>query len=199
MESADADLATTNPSAKFLSKVPAGIDIKNTVKALLARYYNIQSMITGTYNSTAGNKAMTFAAAASLTIKSEFRFTAAKPNPLGEWNFTVNVFGPIDSTLGLKNGPAPVPACLQNHEYVSISADGANLLFRLKAFALKYYSIISCLFARRNEFDSGGETMPARAYLAQSKTALDLVRTKNNRYFRSRCCTTCLQRSFNCC
>ncbi len=69
LESVDADLATTTPSAKFLSKVPAGIDIKNTVKALLARYYNIQSMITGTYNATSGNKALTFAAAASLTSK----------------------------------------------------------------------------------------------------------------------------------
>ena len=50
LESADADLTTTTPSAKFISRVPAGIDVKNTVKALLARYYNIHSMMTGTYN-----------------------------------------------------------------------------------------------------------------------------------------------------
>ena len=60
--------------------------MKNTVKALLARYYNIQSMITGTYNAASGNKALTFAAAASLTIKSEFRFTTTTTNPLGEQN-----------------------------------------------------------------------------------------------------------------
>ena len=65
----------TTPSAKFLSKVPAGIDIKNTVKALLARYYNMHSMATGTYNGCSGNKAITNAQAASLTVKSEFRFT----------------------------------------------------------------------------------------------------------------------------
>ena len=115
LESADADLTTTAPSTKFLGKVPAGIDIKNTVKALLARYYNIQSMITGTYNATSGNKALAFAGVASQTIKSEFRFTATTTNPLGELNFTKNVFGAIDSTLGLKNGLAPVPAGKTGH------------------------------------------------------------------------------------
>jgi hypothetical protein len=176
LESADADLATTNPSAKFLSKVPAGIDIKNTVKALLARYYNIQSMITGTYNSTAGNKALAFAAAASLTVKSEFRFTAATPNPLGEWNFTVNVFGAIDSTLGLKNGLAPVPAATDPRVGFYISRTGPTT-FPLKAFALNTTAsypvylpgemslIIAENYARQSQFP-------------QSKIALDAVRTK---------------------
>ena len=176
LESVDADLATTSPSTKFLSKIPAGIDIKNTVKALLARYYNIQSMITGTYNATSGAKAITFASAASQTIKSEFRFTAATPNPLGEWNFTKNVFGAIDSTLGLRNGLAPVPASSDPRIGFYISKQDA-VTYPLKAFALNTTAsypvylpgemslIIAENYARQSSF-------------AQSKTALDVVRTK---------------------
>ena len=176
LESADADLATTIPSAKFYGKVPAGIDLKNTVKALLARYYNIQSMITGTYNATSGNKALTFAAAASQTIKSEFRFTATTTNPIGEQNFGNNVFGAIDSTLGLKNGLAPVPAATDPRVGFYIrKVDAVN--YPLKAFALNTTAsypvylpgemnlIIAENYARQN-------------LGAQSKTALDAVRTK---------------------
>jgi hypothetical protein len=176
LESADADLATTTPSAKFYTKIPAGIDIKNTVKALLARYYNIQSMITGTYNATSGNKALTYAAAASLTVKSEFRFTATTTNPLGEQNVSVNVFGAIDSTLGLKNGLAPVPAATDPRVGFYISKLNATT-YPLKGFALDRTTsypvylpgemslIIAENYARQNSF-------------TQSKTALDAVRTK---------------------
>jgi len=176
LESVDADLATTTPSTKFISKIPAGIDIKNTVKALLARYYNIQSMITGTYNSASGNKALTYAAAASQTIKSEFRFTATTTNPIGEQNFGNNVFGAIDSTLGLKNGLAPSPAATDPRVGFYISKTNATN-YPLKAFFLNTTSsypvylpgemnlIIAENYARQNLF-------------AQSKTALDAVRTK---------------------
>jgi hypothetical protein len=176
LESADADLATTTPSSKFISKIPAGIDIKNTVKALLARYYNIQSMITGTYNSTSGNKALTYAAAASQTVKSEFRFSTTTTNPVGEQNVSVNVFGAIDSTLGLKNGLAPVPASTDPRVGFYISKLNATT-YPLKGFALDRTTsypvylpgemslIIAENYARQNSF-------------AQSKTSLDAVRTK---------------------
>lgn len=178
LESADADLATTSPSAKFISRVPAGIDVKNTIKALLARYYNIHSMMTGTYNNVSGNKAISFATAASSSVKSEFRFSAATPNPLGEWNLTVNVFGAIDSTLGLRNGLAPVPASSDPRIGFYISRTGPTT-FPLKAFALNLTAsypvylpgemslIIAENHARQNSF-------PA------SKTALDAVLTKTN-------------------
>lgn len=135
LESADTDLNTTAISAKFLAKVPAGINPKNTIKALLARYYNIQSMITGTYNATDGNKAISFAQAASLTVKSEFRFSTATPNPIGDLAATVNVFGAIDSTLGLRNGLAPVPANTDPRVGFYISQTTATT-YPLKAFAL---------------------------------------------------------------
>ena len=175
LESVDADLATLTPSAKFLSKVPAGIDIKNTVKALLARYYNMQSMVTGTYNAASGNKAITFAQAASISIKSEFRFTATTTNPLGEQNFTQNVYGAIDSTLGLKNGLAPVPAATDPRIGFYISKVGG--IYPMKGFAAitttsypvylpgEMYLIIAENQARQSAF-------------ALAKTALDAVRTK---------------------
>ena len=176
LESADADLTTTSPSTKFISKVPAGIDVKNTVKALLARYYNIQSMISGTYNSTSGNKALTYAAAASLTVKSEFRFTATTTNPIGEQNFGNNVFGAIDSTLGLKNGLAPSPAATDPRVGFYISRINATN-YPLKAFFLNttasypvYLPGEMSLIIAENHARQG--TFP------QSKAALDVVRTK---------------------
>jgi len=176
LESADADLATTAPSAKFLTRVPAGIDIKNTVKALLARYYNIQSMISGTYSAASGAKALTYAAAASQTIKSEFRFTTTTTNPIGETNFTVNVFGAIDSTLGLKNGLAPVPAASDPRIGFYISKTGPTT-YPLKAFFLNTtapYPVY--LPAEMNLIIA--ENYARQSMFAQSKTALDAVRTK---------------------
>jgi starch-binding outer membrane protein, SusD/RagB family len=180
LESVDTDLATTNPSAKFLSKVPAGIDAKNTVKALLARYYNMHSMATGTYNAVSGNKAITFAGAASTTIKSEFRFSAATPNPLGEQNVTVNVYGAIDSTLGLRNGLAPVPAATDPRIGFYISKVGG--IYPMKGFAAilttsypvylpgEMSLIIAENYARQSNFTA-------------AKTALDIVRTKTTDAF----------------
>ena len=181
LESVDADLTTTNPSAKFLTKIPPGIDIKNTVKALLARYYNIQSMITGTYNAASGNKAVTFAAAASQTIKSEFRFTATTTNPLGEWNFTVNVFGAIDSTLGLKNGLAPIPAATDPRIGFYISRTGPTT-FPLKAFALNTTAPYPVYLPGEMSLIAA-ENFARQALFAQSKTALDIVRTKTTDIF----------------
>jgi starch-binding outer membrane protein, SusD/RagB family len=175
LESADADLTTLTPSAKFLSKVPAGIDIKNTVKALLARYYNIHSMVTGTYNAASGNKAITFAQAASLTVKSEFRFTTTTTNPLGELNFTQNVYGAIDSTLGLKNGLAPVPAATDPRIGFYISKVGG--IYPMKGFAAittTFYPVylpgeMSLIIA---------ENLARQGSFGLSKAALDIVRTK---------------------
>lgn len=176
LESADADLATTNPSTKFLSKVPAGIDIKNTVKALLARYYNIQSMITGTYNSTIGNKAMAAAAAASQVIKSEFRFTATTTNPIGEQAATINVFGAIDSTLGLRNGLAPVPAASDPRVGFYISRTNATT-FPLKGFFMNTTSFYPVYLPGEMTLIVA-ENLARQSQFGPSKTALDAVRTK---------------------
>lgn len=175
LESVDADLATLTPSAKFLSKVPAGIDIKNTVKALLARYYNMQSMVTGTYNATSGNKAITFAQAASLTVKSEFRFTTTTTNPLGELNFTQNVYGAIDSTLGLKNGLAPAPAATDPRIGFYISKVGG--IYPMKGFAAITTTSYPVYLPGEMSLIIA-ENLARQGSFGPSKAALDIVRTK---------------------
>jgi starch-binding outer membrane protein, SusD/RagB family len=175
LESVDADLATTTPSAKFISKVPAGIDMKNTVKALLARYYNMHSMATGTYNATSGNKAITNAQAASLIVKSEFRFTATTTNPLGEQNVTQNVYGAIDSTLGLRNGLAPVPAATDPRIGFYISRVGG--IYPMKGFA----AVLTTSFPVYLPGEMSlivAENLARQGSFGPSKTALDIVRTK---------------------
>jgi hypothetical protein len=182
LESADADLAATAPSTKFNSKVPIrspgvpAIDMKNTVKALLARYYNIQSMITGTYDAAAGNKAIAFAAAASLVLKSEFTFSTVTTNPLGEWNATVNVFGAIDSTLGLRNGLAPVPAATDPRVAYYISRTGPTT-YPLKAFALNTTAVYP-VYLPGEMLLIQAENYARQSLFPQAKTALDAVRTK---------------------
>jgi starch-binding outer membrane protein, SusD/RagB family len=175
LESVDTDLAATNPSARVTSKVPAGIDVKNTVKALLARYYNMLSMATGTYNSVSGNKAIAFANAASLTVKSEFRFSAATPNPLGEQNLTVNVYGAIDSTLGLRNGLAPVPASSDPRIGYYISKVGGN--YPIKGFAAILTTSYPVYLPGEMSLIAA-ENYARQANFASAKTALDVVRTK---------------------
>jgi hypothetical protein len=182
LESVDVDLATTNPSAKFLSRVPAGIDAKNTVKALLARYYNMLSMVTGTYNATAGNKAIANAAAVNLSVKSEFRFSTLTLSAFGDNAAGGNVFAAVDSTLGLKNGLAPVPAVTDPRVGFYIRNVGGNLL--MKGFGLtSTTSMPVYLPGEMNLIIAECNARVGSASLAASKTALDAVRTKTTDAF----------------
>jgi hypothetical protein len=182
LESADADLASTNPSAKFLSRVPAGIDAKNTVKALLARYYNILSMVTGTYNPTAGAKAIANASAVSLAVKSEFRFSALTISSFGDLAAGGNVFAAVDSSLGLKNGLAPVPAATDPRVGFYIRNVGGNLL--MKGFGLNSTTSMPVyLPGEMNLIIAECNARAGGAGLTASKTALDAVRTKTTDAF----------------
>ena len=80
-------------SASFISSVPTGIDISNTLNALKARY----SLFAGLYA-----QALTSANAVDLTKKSTFNFDALSLNPVYEVSTsTNNVVQVKDSTLGL--------------------------------------------------------------------------------------------------
>ena len=80
-------------SASFITNVPAGIDIINTLSALKARY----SLYAGLYT-----QALTAANAVDLTKKSTFNYDATSLNPLFEIaTSTNNVVQVKDSTLGL--------------------------------------------------------------------------------------------------
>lgn len=110
LEAVDGELQAGTVSAKFSSRVPAGIDLKNTVKALLARYYSMLSKLPGAaYDDAAGSKALAAANAVTLTAKSVFNFQEASNtiNPVAEQILTVNVYGVTDSALGLRNGLQP--------------------------------------------------------------------------------------------
>jgi starch-binding outer membrane protein, SusD/RagB family len=86
-------------SSSFISSVPAGIDIVNTLNALKARY----SLYAGLYT-----QALAAANAVTLSIKSTFNFDALSLNPIFEVaTSTNNVVQPKDSTLGLVPALSP--------------------------------------------------------------------------------------------
>jgi hypothetical protein len=86
-------------SAKFLTNIPVGIDIPNTLLALKARY----ALYLGNYD-----LALATANSVDLTKKSVFNFDPVFLNPIFETaTSTNNVFQPIDSTLGLPVGIQP--------------------------------------------------------------------------------------------
>ena len=112
-------------SAAFLTDIPAGVDIVNTLNALKARY----SLFAGNYAA-----ALAAANAVDLTKKSTLNFEAANPNPI--YNFvtsTNNVYQPVDSTLGLAGTLAPDLADKRIPFYTLINAT-INPRFRLNGF-----------------------------------------------------------------
>ena len=102
LEAAAAQLTTAPVSAEFNSKIIPGIDLPNTVQALIARY----SLMAGDYD-----KALAAAARVDLTRRSVFNFDALTRNPLFDTAFSNrNLFEPTDANLGLSGALAPDPA-----------------------------------------------------------------------------------------
>ncbi len=99
LETAATLVGTTPPSAAFLGRVPAGIDIPNTIQALIARY----ALFVGDYD-----KAIAAAGRVNLTVKSSFSFDDNTRNPVFESAFSnVNVFAPTNANLGLSGSLIP--------------------------------------------------------------------------------------------
>jgi hypothetical protein len=93
IDNALAAISANAISASFISSVPAGIDILNTLNAIKARY----SLYAGLYT-----QALATANLVDLSKKSTFNFDALSLNPLFEVaTSTNNVVQPRDSTLGL--------------------------------------------------------------------------------------------------
>ena len=122
-----------NPvSADFLSKIPAGIEIPNTVQALRARYHGF-----------AGNHAAALQAAnaVNLTVKSEMRFDAITPNPIFNVSTsTNNVFQVRDSTMGLPVGLRPDAADRRVPFHMSINTAAAPR-WRINGFGAALTSV----------------------------------------------------------
>jgi hypothetical protein len=99
LEEAAATLAATPVSADFNAKIVPGIDLPNTLQALIARY----SLFAGDYD-----KALAAAGRVDLTKRSVFNFDDNTRNPLYEVAFgNRNVFEPANAALGLAGELAP--------------------------------------------------------------------------------------------
>jgi len=123
----DKALAAINSAAispAFLSNIPLGIDILNTLNALKARY----SLFAGNFA-----QALTFANAVDLTKKSTLNYDAINLNPIFETvTSTNNVYTVIDSVMGLPVGVQPNPADQRVPFYISTNATAPR--FRIKGF-----------------------------------------------------------------
>lgn len=99
LESAATLVTATPPSANFLSRVPTGIDIPNTIQALIARY----ALFAGD-----NDKAIAAAGRVNLAVRSSFAFDDNARNPVFETAFSnVNVFAPTNTSFGLAGALAP--------------------------------------------------------------------------------------------
>ncbi|WP_210518509.1 RagB/SusD family nutrient uptake outer membrane protein [Hymenobacter terricola] len=102
LEAAATLLAATPVSADFTAKIVPGLDLPNTLQALIARY----SLEAGDYD-----KALAAAGRVDLTKRSLFNFDDNTRNPLFETSFgNKNVFEPTNASLGLTGALTPDPA-----------------------------------------------------------------------------------------
>lgn len=99
LDNAIAWYTSNAPNSVVLSRLPAEVDLLNTLYALKARY----SLYAGNYTG-----ALAAAGLVDLSKKSVLNFNALALNPVFESaTATNNVFQPVDSTLGLPVGLAP--------------------------------------------------------------------------------------------
>ena len=123
----DKALAAVNAAAispSFISNIPAGIDIVNTLNALKARY----SLFAGNFA-----QALTAANAVDLTKKSTLNYDAINLNPIFETvTSTNNVYAVIDSVMGLPASVQPTAGDERVPFYVSTNATAPR--FRVKGF-----------------------------------------------------------------
>ena len=112
IDKAQAAIAANAISSGFLSNIPPGIDIPNTLHALEARY----ALFAGDYPLALGA-----ANSVDLSKRSVFNFDATNLNPIFEIaTSTNNVFQPINEDLGLTGSLAPDPADKRVEFYTSV-------------------------------------------------------------------------------
>jgi starch-binding outer membrane protein, SusD/RagB family len=120
-------------SPRILTGVPAGIDIKNTLQALRARY----SLYTGDYT-----QALAAANAVDLTKRSTFNYDLVTLNPIFETaTSTNNVYQPIDSTMGLPKALEPDLLDKREPFYIAINTTRAPR-YRINGFGASSTSAI---------------------------------------------------------
>ena len=125
IDKALADINNAPISSGFLTNIPPGIDIINTLHALKARY----ALFMGNYT-----EALASANKVDITKRSTLNFDNANLNPIFESaTSSNNVFQPVDSTLGLPVGLRPDAADRRVQFYTSINAT-VSPRFRISGF-----------------------------------------------------------------
>ena len=105
LETAATELATTPVSTDFTNKIIPGINLSNTIQALIARY----SLEIGDYD-----KALAAAGRVDLTRRSVFNFDNNARNPMFDVVFgNRNIFEPTNGNLGLSGALAPAAGDLR--------------------------------------------------------------------------------------
>lgn len=123
LETAATTLTATPVSSTFTTRIVAGMDLANTIQALIARY----SLMVGD-----NAKALAAANKVDLAKKSSFNFDDATQNPLFFNTFgNRNVTEPINATLGLPEALRPIAADKRLSFYLSnpagVASGGVNL------------------------------------------------------------------------
>lgn len=123
LETAATTLTATPVSSTFTTRIVAGIDLANTIQALIARY----SLMVGD-----NAKALAAANKVDLTKKSSFNFDDATQNPMFFNTFgNRNVTEPVNATLGLPEALRPVATDKRLAFYLSnpagVASGGINL------------------------------------------------------------------------
>ncbi|GAB3799222.1 hypothetical protein GCM10028819_22070 [Spirosoma humi] len=117
LEAAATQVASAPVSTDFSGKIVTGIDIANTIQALIARY----ALFSGDYD-----KALAAAAKVDLSKKSVFNFDDNTRNPLFEYTFgNLNVFQPTNANLGLTGALTPDAADKRIGFLTKVSANPA--------------------------------------------------------------------------
>jgi len=119
LETAATQVAGAPVSADFNQKIVAGINIPNTIQALIARY----SLFAGDYD-----KALAAAAKVDLGQKSFFAFDDNTRNPVFFYSFgNRNVTEPTNTNLGLTGDVAPAAGDQRIPFYTQTAAKTRNL------------------------------------------------------------------------
>ena len=126
LEAASASITTNPVSVNFNSRIVAGIDIPNTLNALIARY----ALMAGDYD-----KALAAANKVDLTKKSQLNFDDLTRNPIWDVAFgNVNVYQPLDLNMGLPTALKPADADKRIDFYFLSRTPSATGIFRGKGF-----------------------------------------------------------------
>lgn len=202
LETANTAVTANPPSAAFTSRIVAGVDIPNTINALIARY----SLMLGD-----NDKALAAATKASLTVKSEFRFDDLTRNPIFDVALgNINVVQPANLNMGLPDALKPdaadkrvdfhfltrtpvAPAPLRgkgfftaNSSPIPVYLPGEMLLIKAEAYARKddlANAVIELNKVLTKTTDAWGIGAALPAYDGTGKTKVEIL----TEIYRNRC------------